>query len=454
MSTELINEKEQRFYEYFQYGQNFNYWATKFRLDRDGIFKFICRGIVEEAILKGYDVVERKSRQVIDNSHEIMRYMRKHRKHIINVAEFARGYGHGLITSQTVDGKIEFLSHAPEYYKYGYNEQNQFDQASVKTQYKDIDIGASVGARDLNSEPPVQTSKPSIWHVVDSTTARHVMPIESGIRGMGRAYINPIFDDMWALYCERESITYYVIREAGGKRIAYVPVEDLEDEDKRAEWTSILTRYNAPNSIDLIGIDTDKEKIPARVDIVGGDKGSGFGEERFVWYEVISMHTGIPVSKMKGMFQGELAAGEVTQDELFGVYETIQDTYIDDDLWMLQEVHENNEFEFTITEKDSTRTLSFEDIDIEYKTRKALTDIEKAELTKAQLENLVILQPIHKSIGMNIETVQSITGIEWEIDDSLIAEAKAEKEQMMETFNSENDEEDIDDESNRDPEEV
>ena len=65
--------EEQTEWQYFEYGMDIDYQARVFRLERDPIIRFICYGLADEALGRGFEIVEKKGETLTDKEKEMYR---------------------------------------------------------------------------------------------------------------------------------------------------------------------------------------------------------------------------------------------------------------------------------------------------------------------------------------------------------------------------------------------
>ena len=402
-------ETEETNLEYFRYGQGFTEDNVTFRYNRDPVIYFLAHGLVTEALEKGFNLINKSDKQPIEKNDEMKEVMSKKNNDIIQTAAFERLHGDALATlfsnSKSDKKDIRLYPADQSQYEHGYDRKGKYEHAvltrkihTMTVTNKDAEtISTSTDDIDLNT-----------YHTPEDSY--HLITRESRIVGEGKSYIEPIFDDSIGYYVTMDNQTYFVIRVGGGTVVAYIPESDLEDPTKKQLILDDLRKLNSKGSITIMGISDDPDRPLPKLELLTGEQ-IDFLALIEGYHQRISLYSKVPSSRLTGLTQGELAAGEINQATYFDVLEEIQDTYTPFIKWVVSKINEIGEYNWF---------TDIADVDIEFETRAALTDIEKADLLSKNIDNFIKLLDKADKAGMKLEDIQTMTGLEYKIDETLI----------------------------------
>lgn len=436
-SRELIIEveEEESAWEFFEYGMKFGYEERLFRLERDPLIQTLARGIPAEALSKGFKIVDIITREPIENTEDIIKIIMRNNDQIIDAVSYDRALTHGLLTfinpSESEANKDVFIkAYKPEDYSYGYDK--------VTGQYQDANVTQKIVVRS-DKTSKVENVGEDDTKVFDNDMSIHVATLETDTIGMFKGYIDSIFDDGWGYYITSESATLFTKTAGPGFKVYQLKAKDLKDEEKRNEKFAEIRKYTGKGSVIIEEIPENPDEPTPQFKFFSGNP-IDFEKIVNVFLGRVAMMTKIPMSRLRGLEPGQLAAGEINQASYFDVLEEIQFIY---KFVYLKAIE--------IVAKAIGSSLNLNKFDIEFNVRKSLTDIEQANLLTVQISNFASLFLIREDAGIPLETIQKLTKIEYEEDETMMKEAKERKEKLANSLQeSENDNNSDDDNDDND----
>lgn len=418
-------ETEKRNQGVFLFGQFFDHFSINFIIHRDGIARYLVKGIVEEAIGKGFDITDPDSKEPVDWNSKFQELQEPHFNELVEIAKIGRSYGQSVGTTlETKDKNLMFRGYEPVDYELKFTNEGILER--IKAWFRINTASIPLNTHIWEGDELVDT----FYYVYDPKT----------IVGEAMSYLEPIWDALWALYVIHQNSTLYAVRVGGGLKVAKVPMGLLKNQEWRSEFNAGLINVNSPNTIMIIPKMEGNVENNVEFELVTGDGSIDFKAIRDLHLEMITAYSGVPKNKLIGAELGMANSQENTLN-FFDVLQGIQKELTPLIKWYVKQIAvfhdlipEDDKFNFNIT----------------FGAREELTDEAKAELLAKKLANAQSLMNMASFLGITNKQINEMADLGFDITEISIEEREAER---AETFNNDGVDEDDNNENDKEIEE-
>ena len=296
----------------FRYGQSFTYDNITYAWRRQPYSNKLVVGVVENAIGKGFNVVDSKTRKPIMKNEEIRELLDTMWIDIKNSIFYERAYGKSLGMFWQFDDRGMPLWRAYDTNHYF----AQYDEFAVPIKYDVINrVGgthASANQHQIIGEQLKSTYELIIREDMD--------------KGEGRSVLEPVWDLIFALSSLDEQGTYYAIRYGSGIRFMKIPEAKFTDAAFMTKINSMLRGAIGSNGVYALPyatINGVKEDFDVASESAVQIR---FLELRDMLLGSFSAQTGIPREVLLGSQIG-LRSSEKNEDAYFDYLQSIQEMY-------------------------------------------------------------------------------------------------------------------------------
>lgn len=389
----------------FRFGGQITYAHLRQHYYRDDVTYFLCKGLIEESVGKGFAVVDPDTDEVLDWDNKLQEIIsdRKMMPELVRGLAMERRDGKALLAFMKNGTELIFRSFTQDFYGVDYDEFGDIEKAIA---HSDILNRAQRTTHNFEGE-----QLDSIREII----FRRREKVNSGM-----SYMEPIWDISIALYFVASHIAYHVARAGAGIKAVEqetddsIPVDPLDD-DAIDDLIEKLANFGSANDVLF---------LPPGVKLNEGLLNSA-GQVR--WAEIfdillarISIYSGAPQSRLKGLVPGQLEGAEVNEESYFDVLRDIQELVKPVIRWFVRKIVEFYEL---ATEPK---------FDIQFNVREEMSEIDKLDLDMKQLE----LVEKYVSVGFTLEAALKRVGIEYEQSD--LEEQEAEQDDELSTNFMEN----------------
>ena len=292
----------------FRFGQTISYEKLREHYYRSDTMHFLCYGLIEEA-MKGVEICDIETGEALDWNDEFQEYFIQDRPELIRALAMERRDGRALAAFLKKNNKkLIFRSFTQDFYGVDYNEYGE--------------------AERIDAQSRIHLYPSDVSHIFEGKqldTAKELIFRRREKVNSGMSYMEPVWDIDIALYFVASHIAYYIAKNGGGIKAFKqtdndnVPVDPL---DANAIDDLIEAAANFGGANDIMW-------IPAGVELITELMTSG-GQVR--WMEVfdvllarLSIYTGVPASRLKGLVPGQLEGAEVNEASYFDVLRDLQE---------------------------------------------------------------------------------------------------------------------------------
>lgn len=340
----------------FRFGGQISYDNLREHYYRDDITYFLCKGLIEEAIGKGFEVVDDND-QPLDWNDEFQDVLGQYIPELIRGLAIERRDGRALLAFMSDSGNLYFRSFTQEFYGVDYNKFGDIEEAVAKSRIDGYpsDVDHRFEQSDIDS--------------IREIILRRREKVNSGM-----SYMEPIWDISIALYFVASHIAYHVARAGAGIKAVemesdeHTPVDPLDDDDID-NLIEDLAQFGSANDVLYLppGV-TLKESL---LNSAGQIK----------WMELfdillarISIYTGVPGSRLKGIVPGQLEGAEVNEESYFDVLRDIQEQVKPVIKWFVRRLNDFYEWE------------DDPDFDILFNVREEMSEADQLDLDMKKVE--------------------------------------------------------------------
>lgn len=344
----------------FRFGQWFSKANRKFVFYRDPIGNLICEGVVDDAMSKGFDVVKPGTEDLLNWNTEYQKVSIDHYDEFLQTIYFQRRDGKALQSFMQKDNVlVNFAGAEGQYYLV------KDEVAQAISGWFQINIIGFTGHKrqTLNAE------EDNFMELIIRRKDRV---------GEGLSELEPLWDVLFAIYMLVSHSAYFVARAGAGLKKATLPetaFTDAGNSDVLSTLVSTMSSFGSagdtillPKQLGGVDIDFSIETVDTPMD---------FSRLLDMYLTVISAHTGIPMSALKGIVPGQLSGATVNEESYFDFQRDLQAKYVQYCKWYVRQL---NKF-YKFNEAD-------EDFDILYRVRKVMSEAEELALDKVRLETV------------------------------------------------------------------
>lgn len=340
----------------FRFGGQITYDHLREHYYRDDITFFLCKGLIEEAIGKGFEVIDKKTEETLDWDDQLQEYLERDMPEIVRSLAMERRDGRVLSAFLKNGTKLYFRSFTHDFYGVDYDEF--------------ADIKEAIALSRIHNYP---TDVPHVFKDKKLETIRELILRRREKVNSGMSYMEPVWDISIALYFVASHIAYHVARAGAGIKAVEqeladgTPVDPLDD-DAIDDLLQKLAQFGSAN---------DVLWLPPGVKLSENLLNSA-GQVR--WAEIfdillarISIYTGIPMSRLKGLVPGQLEGAEVNEESYFDVLRDLQEQVKSFLRWYVLKITEFYGF-------------GSEEFDIRFNVREEMSEIDTIKIEKEKLD--------------------------------------------------------------------
>ena len=370
----------------FRYGKSFTYFDLRFMAFRDPMGYFLTRGIAEEALGRGFTVVDPKNEgQPVKWNDDLQKLIVPLWDQLLKGAHFERAFGDSVLTL-TEGSKEHPILRAFEPENFDITLDKEGDPEAIQTREK---------VRGRKTEN-IENYKEGDLDLADTYFIQ--LRQKTGT-GWGLSILEPVFDEVFSLYSTRMHQSLRDIREGGVMHMVYVEASVLGDETKMAKLEEGLINYGSADSTIFLPKHDDMKDA----ELVSPSSPSyDFASSIQAGLERISVDTGIPAARLRGIEPGQQEGAEVNEKSYFDVLERIQDDYMPIVEWMVNRLAELNEWEGEFA--------------IEFNNRRELSEEKAASLLATKIANVAALVPHMTRLGIDNVQLLELCGIDIEVE--------------------------------------
>lgn len=378
-------------YGLFRYGRDFNYEDLRKEGSPEGrnsLAWFLTYGLVSEAILDGFDLID-ETEEIVEWNDDFQEILKPLLPDIAFALGTSRLFGHDLISIVNDEFNQTYVR-AFDPTKYWIT-SDKFGNIT-KAIAKETIIGADPQIEDYTWETEEQLK--NIYHSVNRITKN---------RNQGASYLNPIWDELQSLISLNEQVTIYVIRNAAGQIIISAPASVLQNEEGRNNIIDAAKKTNSANGLLLLPQGDAGEKTTWTIQSVT----QGFDPValRQLWIQTISAYSGVPALRLEGAARNYSTADQNAASYI-EVLQDIQDEYKDELLWLVERIAIK-----VLKRKD------IKNIDLKFAVRKQLTEIERLEELESKLEILSSIMADKVNLKISLKTAKKLVDLKYEESD-------------------------------------
>ena len=361
----------------FKFGQWFSLQNLKYTYYRVPIARLICVVTVDDALRKGWTVVEPGNEKPVKWNQDAQKHIRNHLPELLQAYYFARRDGESLLGAFEHEGT--FIIRA--FPKGDYNLVLD-DVGAIKSGW------ATSKYINHQKQPKHIISKDNRDRFIKVILKRRDRQYE------GLSELEGVWDTIFALTMLQSHSAYFVARAGGGKKTVVVPEGHLDDSGDLMS-TLLTTAANFGSAHDVAFVPATIGGLPVEFKVETVDNPTDFLTYHDMYIRDISMATGIPGNIVKGILAtGEPEGAIVAEEGYFDVLRDIQYLTEGYNKWFMYQLNDNYELNAKTTigeEKES--------FDLLYATRKVMSVMDEMELLVKQAEVVKAL----KEAGLKAE---------------------------------------------------
>lgn len=374
MSTETQTIRE----GLFRFGQWFSRQNRKFSYYRDPFANFLCKGVIDDAMLKGFDVAKVGTEELLKWNDALQKVLPDHYDEFMQTMYFQQRDGKGLQLMMKKESVLVNFAGAVGQYRLWKNALGKPTKGTFTPQI-DGYPGAKLQSLDADED--------NFMELIINRREKI---------GEGMSVLEPLWDVLFAIYMLVSHSAYFIARAGAGLKKSKVPESVLTDvggSDILTTLARAMTEFGS--AADTIIVPETLAGVPVDFDIITVDNPIDFGKILDYYLTVIAFHTGIPQSTLKGLVPGQIASGLVNEASYFDFQQDLQSNYIKYYKWFVNQL--NKFYTFTVEED-----LEF---DILFRVRKVISEEQEIELLTKKLGlakqwkdlGLTTLRAIHMS---------------------------------------------------------
>lgn len=296
----------------YRYGQLFTYDNAKVAWRRQAFAHKLVVGVVDDAIGKGFNIIDSKTKKIIKNNTEAQEIIATMWTDLKKTMYYDRAYGKSLGMFFLPAG-----ANIPIWRAYDIrNYYASYDKFAIPTMYH---ITNSVGGTDAQSET---------MEVIDGDLdfAYEIITREDDEKGEGLSVLEPVWDTLFALSSLDENATYYAIRYGAGIRYMKIPQSKFTDTAFMSKVMAMLKGAIGANGVYALPYAT-VAGVKEEFDIASESAVQiDFLSLQRLFLGSLSAQTGIPLEVWLGALLG-LRSSEKNEDRYFDYLQSIQDDY-------------------------------------------------------------------------------------------------------------------------------
>lgn len=347
--TKVITQKRDA--TKFRFSQDFTHDNITHAWRRQPYANKLVVGVVEQAIGKGFNVIDTKTKKPLEKNDDIREFIEEIWLDLKKTIHYERAYGQSLGSMFSDNLNNPFWRAYDKYW-------GDYDENAQATKYIATNYVGGISA--------IATPKEFIDG--DLLFTYELLIRESSTKKIGISILEPVWDTIFALSSLDENGTYYAIRYGAGIRYMKIPEKKFKDPIFMSKIMGMLKGAIGANGVYALPY-TTTAGIKEEFDIASENATQiDFIQLRDLMLGSMSAQTGIPREIWLGSQIG-LRSSEKNEDSYFDYLQSIQDNYRAFFKWI---VYLLNSY-FTWFAEDIT-------IDIDYIKRESLDEEEKTEL--------------------------------------------------------------------------
>lgn len=368
----------------FRFGGQITYEHLRQHYYRDDVTYFLCKGLIEESVGKGFEVIDPQTEETLDWDQELQEIIsdRRMMPELVRGLAMERRDGRALLAFMRNGTELIFRSFTHEFYGVDYDEFGEVEEAVAQS---DI-LNRPQRTEHRFGENELESIREIIF--------RRREKVNSGM-----SYMEPIWDISIALYFVASHIAYHVARAGAGIKAVEqemdesTPVDPLDDEDID-DLIEKLANFGSANDVLVLppGVTMNEKLLNSAGQV-------RWGEIFDILLARLTIYSGVPSSRLKGLVPGQLEGAEVNEESYFDVLRDIQQLVKPVLRWFVSRIAE-------FYDLASGDDVSF---DIRFNVREEMSEVDQLELDMKQLE----LVEKYVSIGFTREAALRRVGVEF-----------------------------------------
>lgn len=349
---------------------------------RDSIAYFLCFGLVEEAIGKGFDIVDKKTQEPVPWNDAFQVYLERDLDEIVRSLALERRDGASLAAFLEEENEEDLLFRAYPKQDYEPKYHNTGKLKTVKATSKIADHPVEV-VHDLTEEETALQVKQLLYRRREKIN-------------QGMSYLEPIWDDLIAVYFLISNLAYYLAKNGGGIKAVELDYGDLSIDQLTEEQTTDLLKKLSEFS----GV-TDVVILPPGVKLLTDLLTSGSSVN---WMQCLDtllvpivIHSSVPNTRLKGVTPGQLEGAQVNEETYFDVLRDLQKLVTAYLKWYVRTL--NKKYAFYKDEKDEEGQEVLLDYDLLFNVREEMSEFDQLTL---ELKKLALVEK-YISLGASRE---------------------------------------------------
>lgn len=324
----------------FRFGQEYINANIEFRIARSPLLKMIVKGLPDDALGKGHDLVEldekgEPTEDFVDWNDEYQKESTKQWSEFMHAVYDQRGYEKSLMlfTTMPVSKVFKLWAFRDDEYEVKYNDAAEIEKGSADLNILEFTQTIKIPFPETSKDVGV------LQDGVPLENVRELIKKRKRVKQSGVSDIEAIWDIDVALYMLISHSAYFVARAGSGIKELKYPESMLDDAGSTTNLITSAAQFGAgqdviviPKSIDgIIGNDVE-------FDIKTIDNAADWLALLDLYLTMAAIETGIPLTMLKGVTPGQLEGALVNQESRFDVLRDIQDAYESDIKWYSERI--------------------------------------------------------------------------------------------------------------------
>lgn len=393
--VEVFAEEYKKSYSLFRFGRRVTEDDIRKEIARNGVGKFLTLGLPNEALRKGWDLVEEGGDKPVDYNDEFRVELKKILPDFCRGIGLKRSYGHCL--NALVYDKSKNMLHFRAFEPRDYEIKSDSYGNIIKAYAEELVVGYK---RKVGT---TQTNKVTyLWDTVDELgSIFHSVNSPGRNRNRGESYLLPIWDDINTVNLLGEHTAIFIIRTGAGRIIVTGPADMLSNTTIKESLITTVQDTNSVNGFLFLPQPTIGGG-ELKVTLEGSPTTYNVLELRSLYIRSISAHSHVPAERLDGSSQN------------YSESDNAAITYID----VLQEIQDNNNDEIMwLTNAIVTKILKkkAEGYEPRFIVREELTETDKLDIIAKKFETLNAIMYNQANLNISLKDAMAQVGLEYKI---------------------------------------
>jgi hypothetical protein len=391
-NIDIYVETTEKSYALFRYNRPVSEADIRTLLNRNGLGKFLCKGLADEALGKGWNIVEKKKGKVLPENEEFQNKLRPLLKDLVKGVGLERGYGHCMfgILDEPNNHKMHLRVYEPQDYYIRSDRYGNINEVYGRSKIKGY-VTESIPHDYVTESWVTDKDLENVYHSIVRPGAEI---------NQGESYLMDVWDDVNAVELLNEHTAIFIIRIGAGRIVITGPASMLNDQTTRDSIFDAAVNMNSANQVLMIPQpDGTSDKVETKLETVT----AAFNvlEMRKLYIQNISATKGIPALRLDGASQNYATAGE----EGTGY------------LWILEDIQEEN---YELCMWLTTRILEVmgkpsDNFKIEFNVKRELSEAEQMEVLKQKVDILSQMMFNQQKLSIDLPDAMDLVDLEYKI---------------------------------------